>query len=172
MARPSFCRQIDRLADAVEAVIARNGRLLLFGNGGSAAAAQHVAAEWIGRFETERRALPALALTTDTSVLTAVGNDYGFDAVFARQVDGLARPNDLVIGFTTSGNSKNVLRGFQAAKRQGALTAALLGKNGGRAKRLVDLAVIIPASRVSLIQEAHHAVMHVLCEEIDRRLST
>jgi D-sedoheptulose 7-phosphate isomerase len=170
MAQPALGRQIGRLADAIEQVIVNGGRLFLFGNGGSAAAAQHAAAEWIGRFESERRALPAIALTTDSSVLTAVGNDYGFDRVFERQLDGLAGPNDLAIGLSTSGNSSNVLRGLQTAKRKGALTAAFLGRGGGRARKMVDLAIVVPASRVSLIQEAHDAVLHVLCEEVDRRL--
>src|ERR1700681_1303142 len=123
MAQPSLGRQIDRLADAIEQVLTTGGRLFLFGNGGSAAAAQHAAAEWIGRFETERQALPAIALTTDSSILTAVGNDYGFDAIFERQINGLAGLHDLAIGLSTSGNSRNVLRGLKAAKRKGALTA-------------------------------------------------
>jgi len=171
MAQPTLGRQIGRLADAIERVLTNGGRLFLFGNGGSAAAAQHAAAEWIGRFEMDRQALPAIALTTDSSVLTAVGNDYGFERIFERQLDGLAGPRDLAIGLSTSGNSSNVLRGLQAAKRKGALTAAFLGRGGGQAKKMVDLAIVVPASRVSLIQEAHDAVLHVLCEEVDRRLN-
>lgn len=162
--------RIARLIDAVAEVLTNGGTLFFFGNGGSAADAQHAAAEFVGRFETERDGLPAIALTTDTSVLTAIGNDYGVARVFERQIESLARPGDLVIGISTSGNSENVVRGFRAARRRGAQTAALLGRGGGRAKALADLAIVVPAARVSLTQEVHEVILHVLCEEIERRL--
>ena len=162
---------LAQLADwIVEA--ATSGRFVFFfGNGGSAAAAQHAAAELVGRFETERAPIAALALTTDTSILTAVANDYRFDRVFERQIEGLARPGDVAVALSTSGQSKNVLRGLRAARRRGARTAALLGRGGGRARRLADLVLIVPAARTSLIQEAHELLIHVLCEEIDRRFT-
>lgn len=145
------------------------GTVLFFGNGGSAALAQHAAAELVGRFERERRALASLALTTDLSILTSIANDYGYDRVFERQIDALARPGDVAVALSTSGRSPNVLRGLRAARRHGATTVALLGCGGGPAKRLADIALVVPASRVSLIQEAHELMVHVICEDIDRR---
>jgi D-sedoheptulose 7-phosphate isomerase len=170
LAESSLGVRVTRLADLVVETIVADGRVLLFGNGGSAAAAQHAAAELVGRYETERKALPAIALTTDTSVLTAVANDYGYNRVFERQIEGLAHPGDVAIAISTSGRSDNVLRGLRAAKRRGAKTAALLGQGGGPARGLADLPLVVPASRVALIQEAHELIVHVLCEEIDRRL--
>jgi D-sedoheptulose 7-phosphate isomerase len=156
-----------RLADLVATTLAADGKVLFFGNGGSAATAQHAAAEFVGRYERERKALPAIALSTDTSILTAVANDYGFDRVFERQINGLAKPGDVAIALSTSGKSKNILRGLRAAKARGATTAALLGQGGGPARRLADLSIVVPSSRVPLIQEAHDAIVHVLCEAID-----
>ncbi|MFQ5912636.1 MAG: SIS domain-containing protein [Nitrospinota bacterium] len=163
-------RQLDRLAGAVANAMAGGGKVLLFGNGGSAAAAQHAAAEWVGRFLTKRNPLPAIALTADTSILTAVGNDYGFDRVFERQVQAIGRPGDVVIGLSTSGESENVIRALRAARRRGAHAAAFLGGDGGRARRIADSALIVPASQVALIQEIHGFLLHVLCEEVERRL--
>ncbi|MFQ5694194.1 MAG: SIS domain-containing protein [Nitrospinota bacterium] len=162
--------RLSRLADIVAEAMAAGGKVLLFGNGGSAADAQHAAAEWVGRFLTDRNPLPAIALSTDTSVLTAVGNDYGFDRVFERQVEALARPGDVAIGISTTGESENVVRALRAAKRRGAAAAALLGSGGGRAGRLADPALVVPGARVPLIQEAHGILLHLLCEEVERRL--
>jgi D-sedoheptulose 7-phosphate isomerase len=156
-----------RLADLVATTLAADGKVLFFGNGGSAATAQHAAAEFVGRYERERKALAAIALSTDTSILTAVANDYGFDRVFERQINGLAKPGDVAIALSTSGKSKNILRGLRAAKARGATTAALLGQGGGPARRLADLPIVVPSSRVPLIQEAHDVIVHVLCEAID-----
>ena len=167
LARSSIGPQVMRLADLVARTLAADGKVLFFGNGGSAATAQHAAAEFVGRFERERKALPAIALSTDTSILTAVANDYGFDRVFERQINGLAKPGDVAIALSTSGKSKNILRGLRAAKARGATTAALLGQGGGPARRLADLPIVVPSSRVPLIQEAHDAIVHVLCEAID-----
>ena len=144
----------------------QGGKLLLMGNGGSAADAQHIAAEFIGRFEEDRGPVPALALTTDTSILTSIGNDYGFDQIFARQVDGLARPEDVVIGISTSGQSKNVILAMEAASRKGCATIALTGEPGDLAARAqvhVGIAGLPPAR----IQEAHILVGHLLCEFLD-----
>lgn len=170
LAESSLGIQLTRLADLVVEAMTADGKVLLFGNGGSAAAAQHAAAELVGRYEAERKALPAIALTTDTSILTAVANDYGYDRVFERQIESLAHPGDVAIAFSTSGRSENVLRGLRAAKLSGAKTVALLGQGGGPARRVADLSLVVPASRVPLIQEAHELIVHVLCEEIDRRL--
>ncbi|MGK2906350.1 MAG: D-sedoheptulose-7-phosphate isomerase, partial [Desulfuromonadales bacterium] len=131
------------------------GKVLIMGNGGSAADAQHLAAEFVGRFLLERKALPAIALTTDTSILTAVGNDYGFAEVFKRQVDALAEPGDVVIGLSTSGYSVNVEKAMQAAREKGCRTIGLLGRDGGRVAALCDVALTVPALSTSHIQEAH-----------------
>jgi D-sedoheptulose 7-phosphate isomerase len=163
--------QVIRLADLVGDALTADRKVLIFGNGGSAALAQHVAAELVGRFEKERKALSAVALTTDLSILTAVANDYGYDRVFERQIEGLAQRGDVAIALSTSGRSPNVLLGLRAATRRGARTAALLGQDGGPARRLAGLSLVVPASRVSLIQEVHELIVHVLCEELDRRLA-
>jgi len=169
LATPGMERTIDLLIDRMTTAVTRNRKVLLFGNGGSAATAQHVAAELVGRYERTGRALPAMALTADSSIVTAVANDYGYERVFERQIDGLARPGDVAIAISTSGRSKNILRGLRAATRRGATTAALLGKGGGPARRLVEVAIVVPSARTPLIQEAHHIIMHVICEAIDRR---
>lgn len=169
LATPTTERAIQRLIDAMTTAVTTDRKVLLFGNGGSAATAQHVAAELVGRYERPGRALAAIALTTDSSIVTAVANDYGYDHVFERQIDGLARPGDVAIAFSTSGRGKNILRGLRAAKRRGATTAALLGKGGGPARRLAEEAIVVPSSRTPLIQEAHHIIMHVICNAIDRR---
>ena len=144
------------------------GRTVFFcGNGGSAADAQHLAAEFVGRFVRERDGLPAIALTTDTSILTAVGNDYGFDTVFSRQVKALARPDDLVVGLSTSGNSANVLAAFAAAQKAGAKTIAFTGRSGGKMKEIADCTIAVPADVTARIQEMHIMIGHILCEWID-----
>ena len=171
MAAGPLGAQVMQLADLVADALLANGKILFFGNGGSAALAQHAAAELVGRFERERKALAAIALTADQSILTAVANDYGYDRVFERQIEGLARPGDVAIGLSTSGRSPNVLRGLRAATRRGAHTAALLGQGGGPARRLAKLSLVVPATRVSLIQEAHELVVHVLCEAVDQRIA-
>lgn len=156
---------------AVETLRAGN-RLLFCGNGGSAADAQHLAAEYVVRFRRERRALPAMALTTDTSVLTAGGNDYGFEAIFARQVEALGRPGDLLFLHSTSGESENLVRAVEAAGERGLRTVALLAKGGGRLKALADRAIVLPTDSTARAQELHLAIGHVICEMVDRRLST
>jgi D-sedoheptulose 7-phosphate isomerase len=145
-------------------------KVLVFGNGGSAADAQHFAAELVGRFERERRALPALALTVNASDLTAIGNDYGYDRVFARQVEGQARPGDVAVAITTSGNSANVLAGAAAARLLGLKVIGLTGAQGGRLQELCDVCVRIPAARTALVQEAHAAVIHSLCSAVETAL--
>ncbi|MEE8110204.1 MAG: SIS domain-containing protein [bacterium] len=163
-------RRLDQLAETVVEALAQGRKIMLFGNGGSAADAQHAAAEWVGRFLTDRNPLPAIALTTDTSILTAVGNDYGFDRVFERQIEALALPGDVAIGISTTGISENVIRGLRAAKKRGAHAAALLGGEGGRAKEVADTALIVPTSEGPLVQEVHGFLLHLLCEEVELRL--
>ena len=161
------------IAAAVElltAALGRGGKLLVMGNGGSAADAQHLAGELVGRFLRERRALPAVALTTDTSILTAIGNDYGFERVFRRQVEALAAPGDVVLGISTSGNSANVREALEAARALGCQTIALLGGSGGSIAPLVDLPLVVPVSATPRIQEAHVTIIHILCDLVENAL--
>ena len=147
--------------------IKNGGKILIMGNGGSAADAQHIAAEIVGRFKKERKGMPAIALTTDTSILTSVGNDYGYDYIFARQIEALCRPEDLVIGITTSGNSANVVRAMEAAKEIGATTVGLTGGTGGKLTAICQHNLIMPSSVTARIQEAHIFVGHSLCEILE-----
>jgi D-sedoheptulose 7-phosphate isomerase len=163
-------KHLDTIAEMAEALIAaaRAGRCLyLCGNGGSAADAQHIAAEFVGRFLRERRALPAVALTTNTSILTAIGNDYGYERVFERQVEALVRPGDCLLALSTSGNSPNVLRAVEAARRRGAKTLGFTGPDGGALARAVDLCLPVPAPSTPRVQEGHIAVAHVLCDLVE-----
>ncbi len=149
-------------------ILGSGGKVLICGNGGSAADSQHFAAELVGRFEAERGGLPAIALTTDTSILTAVGNDYDFSRVFARQVEALAAPGDALIGISTSGNSENVLAAVHAAAKIGCTTFGLTGRDGGSIAEAVNLAITVPVARTARIQEAHLLIVHLLCEQIDQ----
>ena len=142
-------------------------KILLCGNGGSAADAQHIAAELTGRYKIERKGLPAIALTTDTSALTAIGNDYGYEHVFSRQVEALARKGDLLIGISTSGNSRNVIYALQKAKEIGCRTIGFSGKGGGKMNDVCDLNIIIPSDDTARIQEMHIMIGHILCQLID-----
>ena len=145
----------------------RGCRILVCGNGGSAADAQHFAAELSGRYVKERRALAGIALTVDTSALTAIGNDYGYDRVFSRQVEALGRPGDLLVGLSTSGNSPNIILAVEAAKGLGMRTLGLLGRDGGRLKHLVDDALVVPSTVTARIQEVHLMTYHFWCEALD-----
>lgn len=149
----------------------RGGKILFCGNGGSAADAQHLAAELVGRYQRERGALAAIALTTDTSVLTSIANDYDYDSVFARQVEGLGRNGDVLIGISTSGNSKNVLRALACAKAHGLKTVAFTGGTGGEMAKLADVAVIAPSSVTCHIQEMHIAAGHQVCGLVEAALA-
>lgn len=160
---PAIVRAAERLIETFRG----GGRLLAFGNGGSAADAQHLAAELAGRFERERPGLPALALTANSSDLTAIGNDYGFDEVFARLVRAHGRPGDLAVAISTSGNSANVLAGVAAARAAGLATLGLAGRGGGKLAPAVDLAIVVPSDGTARIQEAHICVIHLLCELVD-----
>lgn len=158
---------IRRGAEIMFESLKNGNKILLCGNGGSAADAQHIAAEFVGRFEAERKGFPAIALTTDTSALTAIGNDYGFERVFARQVEALARPGDCLIGISTSGNSPNVMAAMMTAREIGCATVGLTGAKGKKLASVCDAAVLVPANRTSRIQEAHNAIGHLWCELID-----
>jgi D-sedoheptulose 7-phosphate isomerase len=144
-------------------------KVLLFGNGGSAADAQHIAAEFMNRFLIERPPLPAIALTTDTSILTSISNDYSFDDVFSKQIKALGKKGDIAFGISTSGGSQNVLKAFRVAKKQGMVTIALVGE-GGKAASLADIALCVPSKSIPRIQEAHVAVGHILCDLTDTLL--
>ncbi len=146
------------------------GKILLCGNGGSAADSQHIAAELIGRFECERAGLPAIALTTDSSILTAVGNDYGYDSIFDRQVQALGNSGDILIGITTSGNSKNIESALKRAKEKGLITIGLLGGSGGTCKQYCDHSFVINSSRTARIQEQHILIGHILCGIVEKTL--
>lgn len=157
-------------ADAIAERLLAGGTLFAFGNGGSAADAEHLAAELIGRFGKERRPLAAHALTTSSSSVTAIANDYGFEEVFARQVRGLASGADVCVGISTSGESENVLRGILAARERGALTIALSGRDGGRLAAAADIAIVVAESNTARIQEVQRAIIHAICEVVEARL--
>ncbi|PPC82272.1 MAG: phosphoheptose isomerase [Methylotenera sp.] len=158
---------ISDVGIAMQNTIKNGGKILLMGNGGSAADSQHIAAEIVGRFKKERKGMPAIALTTDTSILTSVGNDYGYNYIFARQIEALCRPEDLVIGLTTSGNSANVVSAIEAANAIGATTVGLTGGTGGKLNSLCTYNIVIPSSVTARIQEAHIFVGHSLCEILE-----
>ena len=158
------------VANDVQSCLQKGGKLILMGNGGSAADSQHIAAELIGRFKKERRAMPAIALTVDTSSLTALGNDYGFDTIFERQIEALAQKNDAVIGISASGNSENVVRALKKANAIGAKTIGLVGNNGGKIKEVADLSIVVPSNDTARIQEVHITIGHIICELIEEDL--
>ena len=164
---PEILKTIDIIVNAI-----KNGnKIIIFGNGGSAADAQHIAAELIGRFEKERKSYPAIALTTDSSVLTSLGNDYSFEVIFSRQCESLVSKNDVVIGISTSGNSINVLKGLQTAKQNGATVISLLGNKGGKIKKISDLAIIVDSDLTAKIQEVHRVIYHIICKNVEEKLS-
>jgi len=161
---------ISDVGDLLTEALAGGKKLLVMGNGGSAADAQHLVAEIVGRFRQERRALPAIALTTDTSILTAIANDYGFDMVFRRQIEALAAEGDVVIGISTSGLSANVRTALLLANEMGCRTVGLLGRDGGTIKDCVEIALIVPCDDTPRIQEAHVTIIHIICDLLEKRL--
>ncbi len=161
---------IQRIADACTEALKSGGKVMFCGNGGSAADSQHLAAEFIGRYKLERPALNSLALTVDTSILTAVGNDYGYDDVFRRQVEGVGKPGDVLIGLSTSGNSKNVLLAFQQASSMGITTVAFTGCGGGKMKDAADICLAVPAGVTNHIQEQHITSGHLICELVEKSI--
>jgi D-sedoheptulose 7-phosphate isomerase len=161
---------IEKIAGEIINAYKRNNKILICGNGGSAADAQHFAAELVCRFKKDRMALPAIALHTDTSAMTAIGNDYGFEKVFARQVEALGSSGDILFAISTSGNSKNVIEAIKAAKEKEMITVGLLGNDGGLMKGMCDFSVIINSRDTARIQESHITVIHILCEIIENSL--
>lgn len=168
--RSSIQDSFVQMLTAWESTITKGGKILFFGNGGSAGDAQHLAAELAVRYKTDRAPIPAIALTTDSSALTAIGNDMGFEQLFARQVAALAQPEDLVIGISTSSNSPNVIAGLQAAKEKGAVAAGFGGGDGGLMKGLADPLIIVPSRVTARIQEMHILIGHMLCGALEKRL--
>lgn len=169
---PQQLEPLQALVDATGRALEQGCKLLVFGNGGSAADSQHIAAELVGRYVRERRGLPAIALTTDTSILTSVGNDYGFDHLFERQVEALAAPGDVVLGISTSGNSPNVrLALLRARQIEGVVTGAFLGKTGGEIRDVVHHAIVVPSNDTARIQECHITMGHILCEMVESYLT-
>lgn len=161
---------LERAAQLVQETVARGGTLFFCGNGGSAADAQHMATEYVVRYTRNRRAYPAIALTTDTSLLTAAANDFGFDAVFSRQVEALARPGDLLVIHSTSGNSPNVLRAAEAARAKGVAVLAFSARDGGALRALADHNVVVPTTRTDRAQEVHLCVEHIICDIVEETL--
>jgi D-sedoheptulose 7-phosphate isomerase len=162
---------IAALAALVLSTVEAGGKIMFCGNGGSAADAQHLATEYVVRFARERRAVAALALTTDTSLLTAGANDYGFDTIFSRQIEALGRPGDLLVLHSTSGESENLIAAVEAAKVLGIRTVALLAKGGGRLKSVVDQALVVPTQSTARAQELHLAIGHIVCEIVDKAVA-
>ena len=161
---------IGEIVEAVSGCLKNGHKLLFFGNGGSAADSQHIAAEFVSKFNIDRQALPAIALTVDTSILTSCANDYHFDRVFARQVEALGQEGDIAIGISTSGNSPNVLNAMEEARRKGLRTIAFTGETGGKLKEQVDICLRVPSKITARIQEAHITVAHILCNIIEKEL--
>ncbi len=168
---PALCSESIKIAGIqIAESLAKGGTLLWCGNGGSAADSQHLAAEFVGRFKKDRKALRSVALTTDTSVLTCIANDYSYEDIFSRQLEALARTGDVLVVISTSGNSENVLRALKTGKELGVKTIALLGKDGGLAESHADLAIVIPSNSTARIQEAHILIGHILCDLIEQEL--
>lgn len=162
--------KIIEMAETLIQCLKKGGKIIFFGNGGSASDSQHLAAELVGRFKKDRSALPAIALTVNTSILTSLSNDYSFDIVFAKQIEALGQRNDVAVGISTSGKAKNVTAGIKQAKKMGIKTIALTGGDGGEVVKLADFSLVIPSSVTARIQEAHITIGHILCELIEEEL--
>ncbi len=162
--------QILEVTEVILDALKKNGKVILFGNGGSASDSQHIAAELVGRFKKDRTALAAIALTTNTSILTSLANDYGYEIVFAKQVEALGKKNDVAIGISTSGKAKNVAAAIKQAKKMGIKTIALTGSDGGELTKLADISLVVPSSVTARIQEAHITIGHIICELIEQAL--
>jgi D-sedoheptulose 7-phosphate isomerase len=166
----SELEKIEMVSKTIIKALKNGKKVVLFGNGGSAADAQHIACELAGKFKLERRGLPAVALTTNTSALTAIGNDYGYDKVFSRQVEGMVNQGDVVIGISTSGNSVNVIEGIEAAKEKRAFTVGFTGATGGKLDKVVDICLKAPSNDTPRIQETHITIGHILCQLVEEGL--
>ena len=167
----NLSNDIRKVANQIVKCISNGKKVVIFGNGGSAADAQHIAAELIGRYTLERRSYPAIALTTDTSALTAISNDYSYNEIFSRQCEGLVNRGDTVIGISTSGNSENVRRGLEISNEKGAFTIALLGNRGGKMKKNADLNIIFNSKLTPRIQEGHRVIYHIICDIVEKKMN-
>lgn len=161
---------INKVGELIAKSLKAKGKVILFGNGGSAADAQHIAAEFVGRFKLERHGLPSISLTANTSTLTSIGNDYGFEEIFSRQIEALAGKDDIIIGISTSGNARNVIAGILEAKKQGIKTIAMTGSDGGQLAPLADISLIVPSENTARVQEVHITIGHILCEIAEDKL--
>ena len=167
----SLTNDIEKVINEIVTAIKNGNKLILFGNGGSAADAQHIAAEFVGRFMLERKSYPAISLTTDSSILTSLGNDYSYDVIFSRQCESLVTKGDVVIGISTSGNSKNIEKGITTSKQRGAITIGLLGNEGGSIINNVDFSIVVNSNSTPHIQEVHRVIYHIICDLVEQRLS-
>lgn len=165
-----YSNKIKECIDLILNCLKNKNKILLIGNGGSAEMSAHIAAEFTGRYKIERKALPAIAMTTDLSAITAIANDYGFDAVFERQLEALGNENDVLIALSTSGNSQNIINAVKMAKKMNIKAIGLLGKDGGKLKNVSDIEIIIPSENTPRIQEAHLAILHIICEIVENKL--
>lgn len=163
-----YLQIIQKMGDKIISTIKAGNKLLIAGNGGSASQAEHFTSELVNKYVLTRKGLPAVALTTDSSIITSVSNDYGYEEVFSRQIQSLGKKDDLFLAISTSGNSANIIQGLKSARAKGLVTLALLGRNGGKAKKLCDLSLIVPAYNTPRIQECHLLVIHIFCGMIDR----
>lgn len=162
--------KIEEVSKKCVELYKKNNKTILAGNGGSAADAQHIAAEMVGRYGFDRPSLPSLALTTDTSALTAIGNDYGYEQVFSRQLEGMGQDGDLFIGISTSGNSANIIKAFEIAKKKNITTVALSGRDGGEMAKIADIAIVVPSDSTPRIQESHILIGHIICDIIEKEI--
>jgi len=163
----SLSEKIEESINEIIKCFKRGNKIIIFGNGGSAADAQHIVAEFIGRFQKERKSLPAISLTTDSSIITSLANDYSYDIVFSRQCESLVSKGDIVMGISTSGKSKNVEKGIKTAKKKGAITIGLLGGDGGTIKNTVDISIVVPSTNTARIQEVHRVIYHIICDVVE-----
>jgi len=163
--------EINKTANLIVTAINKNKKIIIIGNGGSAADAQHIAAEFLGRYKLERKSIPAIALTSNSSTTTAIANDYDFNDIFSRQCESLVSKGDIVIGISTSGNSENVVKGLRTSSKNGGLTIGLLGNKGGKMKNIVDISLIVKDTSIPRIQEAHRVIYHIICEIVEEELA-
>ncbi len=166
----NLSNEINKTANLIVSALTKNKKIIIIGNGGSAADAQHIAAEFLGRYKIKRKSIPAIALTSNSSTTTAIANDYDFSDVFSRQCESLVSKGDVVIGISTSGNSQNVIKGLKMSKKNGGLTIGLLGNKGGKIKNIVDMSLVVNATSVPRIQEAHRVIYHIICEIVEEEL--
>jgi len=165
----NLSEKIEKAINEIIKCFSTGNKIIIFGNGGSAADAQHIVAEFIGRFQKERKSLPAIALTTDSSIITSLSNDYSYDIIFSRQCESIVSKGDVVLGISTSGNSKNVEEGIKTAKKRGAITIGLLGGDGGTIKDITDIPIVVKSTNTARIQEVHRVIYHIICGIVESK---